>query len=90
MAIMTNENRNDPINHPLHYTFGSIESIDYIESCGFGYAFEIGNVLKYLTRAEHKGSKLEDLKKARWYLDRVIQLTEKENAAHSGRQGGQR
>ena len=81
MAVYENEVKNDPVNHPGHYTFGTIESIDYIESCGFGYAFEIGNVLKYVTRAEHKGTKLEDLKKARWYLDRAIEMTEKENAA---------
>ena len=87
MAIIQNEPINDPIDHPSHYTNGAIESIDYIESCGFGYAFEIGNVLKYVTRAEHKGSKLEDLKKARWYLDRAIAMTEKETARRR-RSGG--
>lgn len=53
----------DRISHSRHYTYGNIESIDYIESCGFGYAFELGNVLKYVVRADHKGRRLEDLKR---------------------------
>lgn len=61
---------NDPINHPAHYTFGAIEVIDAIEAWGLG--FHAGNVVKYVARSEHKGTELEDLKKARWYLDRLI------------------
>ncbi len=58
------------IDHPDHYTFSSIEVIDAIEAWDLG--FHLGNVVKYVARAEHKGTPLEDLKKARWYLDRAI------------------
>ena len=57
------------IDHPSHYNMG-IEAIDYIES--HNMSFNIGNVIKYTTRAKHKGTELEDLKKAAWYLQREI------------------
>jgi succinate dehydrogenase/fumarate reductase flavoprotein subunit len=60
----------DPVNHPAHYTAGGIETIDFIEAKKLGY--NLGNVVKYLTRADHKGNKLEDLRKAQWYLTREI------------------
>ena len=60
----------DPINHSSHYCVGGIECLDVIEAWGCGY--HIGNVLKYVCRAKHKGSELTDLKKARFYLDRYI------------------
>ena len=62
--------QDDPVNHPSHYKVGGIETIDFIEAKQLGY--HLGNVVKYVTRADHKGRKLEDLKKARWYLDRAI------------------
>ena len=65
----------DQINHPPHYNHGSIEPIDVIEDWGLGFCD--GNALKYIARFRHKGRALEDLKKARWYLDRLIQQTEK-------------
>lgn len=58
------------INHPSHYNRGKIEVIDFIEDQGL--SFHLGNVIKYIARAGSKGDKLEDLKKARWYLDRYI------------------
>jgi hypothetical protein len=61
---------NDPINHPAHYTFGAIEVIDAIEAWSLG--FNLGNAVKYIARAAHKGRLQEDLEKARWYLDREI------------------
>jgi hypothetical protein len=61
----------DPVAHPRHYTFGGIEVIDAIEAWSLG--FHLGNVVKYVARAAHKGSYLEDLRKARWYLDREIE-----------------
>ena len=64
----------DAVNHPSHYTTGKIEVIDAIEDWKLG--FHEGNVIKYVARAKHKGRELEDLKKARWYLDRVIQRLE--------------
>jgi len=66
----------DAVNHPQHYTFGGIEVIDALEAWQLGY--HLGNVVKYVVRADHKGKALEDLKKARWYLDREIARREKE------------
>lgn len=64
----------DMVNHPPHYKSGGIETIDFIEAKGLGY--HLGNVVKYISRAELKGSAVEDLKKARWYLDRAIERRE--------------
>jgi len=60
----------DMVNNPPHYTQGGIETIDFIEAKALSY--NLGNVVKYITRADHKGNKVEDLMKARWYLDREI------------------
>jgi len=60
----------DSVNHPAHYKVGGIETIDFIEAKKLNY--NLGNVVKYLTRADHKGNKLEDLRKAQWYLTREI------------------
>ena len=66
----------DLVNHPPHYTHGDVECIDAIESAlgpaGFA-AYLRGQVMKYIWRAEHKANAVEDLKKARWYLDRAIE-----------------
>lgn len=64
----------DPIQHPVHYTFSAIEPIDAIEAWQLG--FHLGCVLKYLCRAGRKGSRLEDLRKAQWYLNREISRLE--------------
>lgn len=65
----------DPINHPKHYTL-DVEPIDVIEAWRLG--FHLGNVVKYIARAGRKTEDpTEDLKKARWYLDRYIQRLEK-------------
>jgi hypothetical protein len=61
--------KSDPIN-PDHYKQGDIEAIDVIEAYQLNY--HLGNVLKYVLRHSQKGNALEDLKKARWYLDREI------------------
>lgn len=66
----------DSVNHPAHYTAGGIECIDCIESMiapikNPTYAFLTGQSLKYLARYTMKNG-VEDLKKARWYLDRLI------------------
>lgn len=60
----------DSINRPSHYNYSGVEPIDVIEAWGLG--FHLGNALKYIARCEHKGSAMEDLRKARWYLDREI------------------
>ena len=72
----------DMVNHPSHYTQGGIECIDCIKSATVGKvgieAFCVGNAIKYLFRYEEKNG-IEDVKKARWYIDRLIrELEEKE------------
>ena len=61
----------DMVNHPSHYTAGGIETIDFIEAKQLNY--HLGQVIKYVTRAEYKNNFLEDLKKAQWYLNREIE-----------------
>jgi len=71
------------IDHPSHYTSVSdpaYETINVIEAWNLG--FHLGNCVKYISRAGKKGSRLEDLKKARWYLDREIANEENKNAVH--------
>jgi hypothetical protein len=68
------------VNHPKHYNAGNIECIDYIEDKLTPEEFRgfiKGNVLKYITREQHKNGD-EDLKKAKWYLDRLIGDKERE------------
>lgn len=67
----------DMVNRPKHYSKG-IEPIEYIESWGMNFCE--GNVIKYVTRAPYKGKYLEDLLKARNYLDRLIKKAEKEHS----------
>jgi len=59
-----------PVNHPAHYNAGKFEVIAVIEDWNLG--FHLGNVVKYIARADHKGRKMEDLRKAKWYLYREI------------------
>ena len=65
----------DQINKPSHYTQGKIEVIDFIEDQQMD--FVTGNAVKYLARYRFKGQPLEDLKKARWYIERLIKREEK-------------
>jgi len=68
----------DNVNNPKHYRQGKVECIDAIESALGPEQFKgylRGNLLKYLWRTEHKNG-LEDLKKAQWYLDRLISLND--------------
>lgn len=58
----------DAVNNPKHYQGKSLESIDVIED--FGLGFHLGNAIKYILRAGKKGDKIQDLKKAIWYLER--------------------
>lgn len=60
----------DMVNNPSHYTKGGIDTIDFIEAKGLNY--HLGNVVAYIVRSDHKGSKLQDLEKAQWYLNREI------------------
>jgi hypothetical protein len=68
----------DNINHPKHYggEDDPYEAIKVVEA--WNLSFHLGNVVKYISRAGKKGDVLEDLKKARWYLDREITNRERE------------
>lgn len=68
--ISSIEETKDNVNSPAHYVTGGIETIDYIEAKSLNY--NLGNVVKYVSRSDFKGKKLEDLKKAQWYLSREI------------------
>jgi len=67
----------DPVNRPAHYTSGKVECIDAIEAATVGLtggaAYCTGNAIKYLWRWSRKGG-VEDLRKARWYIDRLIEM----------------
>ena len=67
----------DAVNHPSHYTSGSIEVIDFIEDQKLPY--HLGNAMKYICRAGKKDpdKTTEDLRKAVWYIERYIRLLEK-------------
>lgn len=66
----------DPVNPP-HYADHTVAPIDLIEA--YNLDFSLGNVVKYVARHREKNG-LEDLKKARWYLNRAIERMEKQNA----------
>jgi len=71
------EARTETVNHPEHYGGDTpYEAIKVIEA--WSLDFHLGNVVKYTARAGKKTTLLEDLKKARWYLDRKISLLESE------------
>jgi len=70
---------NNEVDRPRHYNINwkgeqAIETFDYIKSWRMGYAE--GNIIKYVSRHKYKGKALQDLKKARWYLDRLIEELE--------------
>lgn len=64
--------KNDPVNHPSHYTDGKYEVIDFIEDSGIFISFHLANAIKYICRSGKKNpeTEIEDLKKACWYIHR--------------------
>ena len=70
LPVTMEEPKADAVNHPAHYKVGGIETIDFIEAKGLNY--NTGNAVKYITRADHKGNRKQDLEKAVWYLNREI------------------
>ena len=81
---------NDPVNHPQHYMLpGGGETIDVIEDvCGEGVdEYYRGNIIKYICRYKEKGG-AESLRKARWYLDRLINLQETREELEAETNGG--
>ena len=82
---MSKSIQEDVVNQPPHYNTGKIECIDAIEQSmdEKEYAGYLkGNVLKYLWRYNYKGKPTEDLKKAAWYLDRLIETIKEEREVH--------
>ena len=71
------EAKEDEVNSPAHYKIGGIETIDFIEAKTLNY--HLGNVVKYVTRASHKGNYIQDLEKAKWYLEREINKAKNES-----------
>jgi len=65
---------NDPVNHPSHYTShpSGVEVIQITEHMNFC----LGNAVKYILRADHKGNAVQDLEKAAWYIKREIERRE--------------
>lgn len=77
------------VDHPPHYNSGKYETIDVIEDVANGYkngfvAYCVSNVIKYIYRAPFKGSFLQDLKKASFYLNRVISYIEEKGIDEKG------
>ena len=69
----------DSVNNPPHYNYGKVECIEAIEESMTSESFRgylKGNCMKYLWRYERKGKELEDLRKAQWYLDKLIDEVE--------------
>jgi hypothetical protein len=74
------ESRDNEVHQPEHYNYGSIECIEAIEESMTDEAFNgylKGNCLKYIWRYQRKGKPLQDLEKARWYLDKLISRFER-------------
>lgn len=72
------------VDHPEHYRAATgHEAIDVIEAWRLN--FNLGNVVKYISRAGHKLDRLEDLEKALWYLTREVEYARKEEARRAGR-----
>lgn len=70
-TVVVPQPSSDPVNHPAHYTVhpSGVECITVTE----WMTFNLGNCVKYIWRADHKGATIQDLEKARWYLDREIE-----------------
>ena len=86
---MQAKNENDPVSYPSHYNKGSIGCIDAIKSCqGDGFKFYLqGSILKYIWRYEHKSKPIQDLEKAKWFLDKLIATVQEEQDANNKEYG---
>jgi len=80
---IANSEREDVVNKPKHYNTGNIECIEAIEESMSSVAFKgylKGNCMKYLWRYDYKGKQVEDLNKAKWYLNKLTIMVSKENS----------
>ena len=78
-AVSDDSSKSDPVNHPSHYTFGKYEVLPVLMDW-FPDQSLLWQVVKYLSRAKHKGAYLQDLKKAEFYLKRAIENAENETS----------
>lgn len=69
--------KNNSIEHPKHYNVGKIEVIDAILDWNLNFCE--GNIIKYIVRSDHKGNRIEDLKKAKQYIEFLIEYEENKN-----------
>ena len=69
--------KKEMVDHPDHYNTGKIEVIDFIKDLGMAEDFCVGNAIKYISRYKHKENPLEDIKKAVWYLNYLVEILEK-------------
>lgn len=78
---LSEHKKSDPINNPSHYNTGKFKVIDFIEDAGLATGFNLGNAIKYLSRAGHKqgNTTLQDIEKAEWYIKRQIGYWNKED-----------
>ncbi|MDP9820516.1 DUF3310 domain-containing protein [Nocardioides massiliensis] len=76
LAASIDQLETDPVALPPHYRHLPVECIDITEH----FNFCMGNALKYIWRADHKGNPIQDLKKAAWYIEREVARREKESA----------
>lgn len=75
-GVSMKKQNTDNVNNPSHYTAGGIETLDYIKAKVKDYpSYAVGNILKYVSRYEHKNG-IEDLKKAQFYLNDLIEWME--------------
>lgn len=83
----TTMSNKDMVNHPAHYKVGGIETIDYMKAKSTPEEFK-GHLrltaLKYLSRTGYKDDALQDLKKAQWYVNRLVAECEAEPSAMAG------
>ena len=72
--LLNEKDKKEMVNHPSHYNMGKYEAIDIIEDWNLN--FNLGNAVKYISRAGHKDDIVQDLKKSLWYIEREIQRIE--------------
>lgn len=77
VEVKSSHNKSEVVDHPKHYNQhpSGIECIDVVEHM----SFNLGNAIKYIWRADFKGAPLDDLRKAKWYIDREIDKRRKIN-----------
>tara|TARA_R100000935_G_C2839239_1_gene170089 strand:- start:3511 stop:3813 length:303 start_codon:yes stop_codon:yes gene_type:complete len=80
---------NDPVNYPSHYNKGGIGCIDAIQASqgeGFKYYLQ-GSAFKYLWRYEHKEKPIQDLEKAKWFINKLIEITQERDDENNKEHG---